>query len=56
MGAGDLIPDYLKILNYNIELLNSEELTLNKLKNYDVIITGIRFFNVNESSSKLFLF
>ena len=53
MGAGDLVPDYLKILNYNIELLSSEQLTLNKLKNYDVIITGIRFFNVNESSSKI---
>ena len=53
MGAGDLIPDYLKILNYDIELLSSEELTLNKLKNYDVIITGVRFFNVNESSSKI---
>ena len=53
MGAGDLIPDYLKILNYDIELLSSDELTLNKLKNYDVIITGVRFFNVNESSSKI---
>ena len=53
MGAGDLIPDYLEILNYDIELLSSEELTLNKLKNYDVIITGVRFFNVNESSSKI---
>ncbi len=53
MGAGDLIPDYLKILNYDIELLICEELTLNKLKNYDVIITGVRFFNVNESSSKI---
>ena len=53
MGAGDLIPDYLKILNYDIELLSSDELTFNKLKNYDVIITGVRFFNVNESSSKI---
>ena len=43
MGAGDLIPEYLKILNYDIELLSSEEISLNKLKNYDVIITGVRF-------------
>ena len=34
MGAGDLVPDYLKILNYDIELLSSEELNLNSLKNY----------------------
>jgi LmbE family N-acetylglucosaminyl deacetylase len=53
MGAGDLIPEYLKILNYDIELLSSEEISLNKLKNYDVIITGVRFFNVNESSSNV---
>jgi hypothetical protein len=53
MGAGDLVPDYLKILNYDIELLSSDELTLNKLKNYDVIIIGVRFFNVNELSSKI---
>ena len=32
MGAGDLVPDYLKILNYDIELLSSEELNLNKLR------------------------
>ena len=53
MGAGDLIPNYLKILNYDVELLSPEKLTLDKLKNYDVVLTGIRFFNVNESSSKI---
>ena len=53
MGAGDLVPDYLKILSYEIEVLSPDELTLNKLNNYDVIITGVRFFNVSESASKI---
>lgn len=47
MGAGDLVPEYLKILNYQVEQIDPEKTTLNSLQNYDVIITGIRFFNVN---------
>ena len=46
MGAGDLVPEYLRALNYQVELLEPKEVNLSVLQNYDVIITGIRFFNV----------
>ena len=58
MGAGDLVDQYLKILKYDIEQINPKELTLKYLKNYDVVITGVRFFNVEEKApyiSKLLL-
>ena len=41
MGAGDLVPEYLKILNYQVEQIDPEKTTLNSMQNYDVIITGI---------------
>ena len=46
MGAGDLVPEYLRALNYQVELLEPKEVNLSLLQKYDVIITGIRFFNV----------
>ena len=48
MGAGDLVSDYLENIGYPITILNAEELTLEELNKYEVIITGVRFFNVNE--------
>ena len=58
MGAGDLVDQHLKILKYDIDQINPKELTLRYLKNYDVVITGVRFFNVEEKApyvSKLLL-
>ena len=51
MGAGDLVFDHLKILNYNIEQIKLNEISADDLKKYDVIISGVRFFNVEEESS-----
>ena len=50
MGAGDLIDQHLKILKYDIEQISAKDLTLKDLKNYDVVITGVRFFNVEEKA------
>tara|TARA_B110000483_G_scaffold90860_1_gene112203 strand:+ start:11 stop:1327 length:1317 start_codon:yes stop_codon:yes gene_type:complete len=50
MGAGDLVDQHLKILKYDIEQISSKDLTLKDLKNYDVVITGVRFFNVEEKA------
>ena len=45
MGAGDLIPDILKELNYIVTLLSDEELDNGDLSKYDVIISGVRAYN-----------
>ena len=50
MGAGDLVDQHLKILKYDIEQISVKDLTLKDLKNYDVVITGVRFFNVEEKA------
>ena len=50
MGAGDLVDQHLNILKYDIEQINPKELTIKDLKKYDVIITGVRFFNVEPNA------
>lgn len=49
-GAGDLVPDALQNIGYEITLLTEADLELENLKQYDAILTGIRFFNVDERS------
>ena len=48
MGAGDLVSDYLENIAYPVTALNANEINLEELNKYDVIITGVRFFNVEE--------
>ncbi|WP_426063152.1 PIG-L family deacetylase [Flavobacterium sp. DSP2-3-1] len=45
MGAGDEIPDSLTQLGYTVTLLKPEEITPEKLENFDVVITGVRAYN-----------
>ncbi len=49
MGSGDDIPSALQQLGYTVELLPAHQLPSIELEEFDVIITGIRAFNVNES-------
>lgn len=46
MGAGDDLPNNLKQMGYSVSLLKPEEITPEKLESFDVIITGIRAYNV----------
>jgi LmbE family N-acetylglucosaminyl deacetylase len=48
MGSGDKIPELLKDLGFTVEVFDKEPLTPELLKNYDVVITGIRAYNTNE--------
>ncbi len=48
MGAGDEVPNYLSQLGYEITLLTPSEITSDSLEKYDVIIVGIRAYNVIE--------
>lgn len=45
MGAGDNIPSSLKQIGYQVEILNNELLSTEKLQQFDAIILGIRAYN-----------
>ncbi|MBT8378108.1 MAG: PIG-L family deacetylase [Ignavibacteria bacterium] len=47
MGSGDKIPTILSDLGYDVQVFNDESLAKEQLKNFDVIITGIRAYNTN---------
>jgi len=46
-GAGDLVPDALKQVGYEVHTLNENEILHGDLSGYDAIITGVRAYNVN---------
>lgn len=53
MGAGDEVPKCLKQMGYELEIIKPDEISTDNLKNYDVVITGIRAYNViNQLSYK----
>lgn len=45
-GAGDLIPESLRQIGYQVEELNPSEISENTLQKYDAIVVGIRAYNV----------
>ena len=49
MGAGDEIPKSLKQMGYEVTLLKPEEISKEKLLNFDVVITGIRAYNTDKA-------
>ena len=46
MGAGDEIPKSLTQMGYEVAVLKPEDITTERLQNFDVVITGIRAYNV----------
>ncbi len=46
MGAGDEVPKSLIQMGYEVSILKPEEITPEKLANFDVAMTGIRAYNV----------
>jgi hypothetical protein len=49
-GAGDDIPTSLRQVGYTVVELNEEEITKDKLQNFDAVILGVRAYNTNEKS------
>lgn len=45
MGAGDQIPASLEQIGYQVDLLQVEDISVDKLKAYDALILGIRAYN-----------
>jgi len=49
MGAGDDIPQALRRIGYEVELLTDEALARQDLKRFDAIVLGIRAFNTRSA-------
>ncbi|WP_411768530.1 PIG-L family deacetylase [Winogradskyella sp. A3E31] len=45
-GAGDVVPESLRQIGYNVTMLQPEQITPENLKQFDAIVTGIRAYNV----------
>lgn len=46
-GAGDLIPEALQQVGYQVNMLTENEILTGNLSTYDAIIIGVRAFNIN---------
>jgi LmbE family N-acetylglucosaminyl deacetylase len=45
-GAGDEVPEQLRQIGFEVDVLNSGDLLTKVLQNYDVLILGVRAYNV----------
>ncbi|WP_240186814.1 PIG-L family deacetylase [Pedobacter nanyangensis] len=52
-GAGDLVANALQQVGYQVVHLSPSQVLLNDLSAYDAIVTGVRFFNVNEEAKNI---
>mgnify|MGYP000510075915 CR=1 FL=1 len=48
-GAGDVVPENLRQIGYQVGILNPDEINLEKLKNFDAVVLGIRAYNTVET-------
>lgn len=46
MGAGDEVPKSLTQMGYEVTILKPEDISIERLQNFDVVMTGIRAYNV----------
>lgn len=49
-GAGDAIPTALRQMGYMVVELNEDDITLEKLENFDAIVLGIRLYNISNKA------
>jgi LmbE family N-acetylglucosaminyl deacetylase len=47
-GAGDTVADAIKQMGYDVTMLTDEDLTTNRLKDFDAVVIGVRAFNVRK--------
>ena len=49
-GAGDVIPTSLRQMGYTVVELKDEDVTPEKLENFDAVILGVRAYNTNDNA------
>ncbi len=47
-GAGDKVPDALQQMGYTVVMLTEKDIRAQNLKQFDVIITGVRAYNIHD--------
>jgi len=52
VGAGDKVPEALREMGYQVDLLQEKDMTVENLEKYDVIISGVRAYNIHTWLSK----
>lgn len=52
-GAGDLVAQTLQQVGYEVTTLSTAQVLSEDISVYDAIITGVRFFNVNEKAGSI---
>ncbi|MCT4630767.1 MAG: LmbE family protein, partial [Winogradskyella sp.] len=45
-GAGDVVPESLRQIGYNVTIIKPEQITTENLVNFDAIVVGIRAYNI----------
>jgi LmbE family N-acetylglucosaminyl deacetylase len=53
-GAGDKVPQALEELGYKVTMLNEKDITSFTLKQFDVVITGVRAYNIHAWLSNVY--
>lgn len=53
-GAGDLVANALQQVGYQVVHLSPSQVLLSDLSAYDAIVTGVRFFNINEEAKNIY--
>ncbi|HET8884724.1 MAG TPA: PIG-L family deacetylase [Salinimicrobium sp.] len=48
-GAGDVVPQSLEQIGYEVAILKPEEISSQSLKNFDAVVMGIRAYNISET-------
>lgn len=51
MGSGDMIPEYLQQLGYNVKVLSDTDIDTMELAKFDAIVMGVRAYNTRERLS-----
>jgi LmbE family N-acetylglucosaminyl deacetylase len=51
MGSGDVIPEYLQQLGYNVKLLSDDDIDTTNLNKFDAIVIGVRAYNTRDRLS-----
>ncbi len=51
MGSGDVIPEYLRQLGYNVQLLSDSDIDDMNLDRFDAIVMGVRAYNTRNRLS-----
>jgi len=47
-GAGDVVPESLQAIGYEVEIIEPSEITSAKLKQFDAVVIGIRAYNTKQ--------